>query len=81
MMKSSTPPQAAARIAAHLHDQARYVAELTFAAQADPRNRDKLLAIRDQLFLMRETLDALGVPGALTTNVEWNRSIGTERLT
>lgn len=72
-------PDDVERLAAHLHDQARYVAELTLAAQARPRDRDALIAIRDELFVMRETLDTLGVPGALTSNVEWNRSIGTQR--
>jgi hypothetical protein len=67
------------RLLAHLHDQAQHVTELTVRARSHPDDREHLVAIRDELFTMRETLDTLGVPDALVTNAEWNRNIGTKR--
>jgi primase-polymerase (primpol)-like protein len=62
----------------HLNDQARQLQTLTMEALRDPEDASTLIAVRDEVFTMRETLDTLGVPHALVTNAEWNVAIGTE---
>ena len=62
----------------HLNDQARHLQTLTLKALRDPEDSSTLIAVRDAVFTMRETLDTLDVPHALVTNAEWNRAIGTE---
>jgi hypothetical protein len=62
----------------HVDDQARTLAEMTTAARQHPNNPDKLTQVRDQIFVMRETLDMLGVPHATATHDDWRRAIGTE---
>jgi hypothetical protein len=62
---------------AHLSDQVRHLAATTDAARHHPGEPDRLLAVRDEVFTIRETLDTLGVPHALVTNADWNRAIGT----
>ena len=47
-------------------------------ALRDPGDSSTLIAVRDAVFTMRETLDTLDVPHALVTNAEWNRAIGTK---
>ena len=49
----------------HLSEQARYLASLTDWARDNPMDSDVLLRVRDEVFTLRETLDTLGVPGAL----------------
>jgi hypothetical protein len=64
---------------AHLNDQARGLAALADSAHRHPADLDQLVAVRDQVFVMRETLDTLGVAHALVSNADWNRAIGTTR--
>ena len=59
----------------HLDQQAHALAEMTGAAkQSDDMSR--LLAVRDQVFVIRETLAALGVPHSLLANDTWTRHVG-----
>lgn len=60
----------------HLREQVEHLADLTRAIGAHAGD-DDLVALRDQVFVVRETLDSLGVPHALVSNVDWNRAIGT----
>jgi hypothetical protein len=62
---------------AHLSDQVGHLATLVDIARQHPAEPDKLVAVRDEVFTIRETLDTLGVPHALVTNADWNRAIGT----
>jgi hypothetical protein len=62
----------------HLNDQARHLQTLTMEALRDPEDSSTLIAVRDAVFTMRETLETLDVPHALVTNAEWNRAIGSE---
>ena len=61
----------------HLAEQARHVQALIDDARAHPDDADKLLAVRDEVFMIRETLDTLGVPHALDGNDEWSRATRT----
>jgi hypothetical protein len=61
----------------HLDDQARGLAALTHRALRQPDDEQLLLRVRDEVFTIRETLDTLGVPHALSTNADWNLAIGT----
>ena len=56
----------------HLDGQARYVAALTTYAKDNPSDDGVLLRVRDEVFTLRETLDSLGVPDALSDNERWN---------
>jgi hypothetical protein len=62
---------------AHLSDQVRHLAATTDAARRHPAQPDRLEAVRDEVFTIRETLDTLGVAHALVTNADWSRAIGT----
>jgi hypothetical protein len=64
-------------VLAHLSDQARHLAATTDATRHHPGEPDRLVAVRDEVFTIRETLDTLGVPHALVTNADWNQAIGT----
>jgi hypothetical protein len=57
----------------HLDGQARYLASLTTYASEHPDDPEVLLRVRDELYTLRETLDTLAVPHALTDNVQWRR--------
>ena len=59
----------------HLDEQARTLAELTTAATESDDIRP-LLEVRDQVFVIRETLATLGIPHALVSNDTWNRHVG-----
>ncbi len=63
------------RLLDHLDEQAHILAEMTGAArQSDDMSR--LLAVRDQVFVIRETLATLGVPHSLLSNDTWTRHAG-----
>jgi hypothetical protein len=55
----------------HLRDQADALGSLTAAAATDPASAQRLRDVRDQVFVMKETLDALGVPHALDAHDAW----------
>lgn len=55
----------------HLIIQSRYVASLVDWAKEHPDDADVLRCVRDEVFTLRETLDTLGVPGALASNEQW----------
>ncbi len=62
------------RLLDHLDKQAHTLAEMTGAAtQSDDMNR--LLAVHDQGFVIRETLATLGVPHSLLSNDTWTRRV------
>lgn len=55
----------------HLREQADTLATLTAAAAAEPASARRLLDVRDQVFVMKETLATLGVPHALDAHDAW----------
>jgi plasmid stabilization system protein ParE len=77
-MLDQMSPRERDRLVGHLDDQAQTLAEMTRAAREHPHNPEALLRIRDQLFVMRETLDTLRVPHATATHDDWRRAIGAE---
>ena len=70
-----SPADTRERRLSHLDEQAHTLAELTGAATRFDDMR-RLLEIRDQVFVIRETLATLGVPHSLLSNDTWNRHIG-----
>ena len=56
-----------------LEEHAAYLKELAAAARESPDDPDRLLAVCDAVFEMREVLDELGVPHARSGNDEWGR--------
>jgi hypothetical protein len=60
----------------HLDDQARTLAEMTASARDRADSSESLAQIRDQLFVMQETLDTLGVCHALKSHADWRRARG-----
>ena len=58
----------------HLDEQAKEIAAMTRAAREDPSDDSLLLRVRDQLFVMSETLGTLGVPLALSSRDDWRRA-------
>lgn len=69
-------PSDRAWLLAHLLQQVEHLADL---AHAIGPHDDDLVALRDQVFVIRETLDTLGVPHALVSNVDWNVVVGGGR--
>ena len=61
----------------HLVEQAALVLRLSQAAASRPDDTSLLLSVRDEVFALRETLDTLEVPLARSSNLEWNKAIGT----
>jgi hypothetical protein len=61
----------------HLHEQIAHLSALARSTDGSEDDRASLLALRDQIFVIRETLDTLGVPHARASNTDWNRAIGT----
>jgi hypothetical protein len=55
----------------HLREQADALGSLTAAAAAEPASARRLLDVRDQVFVMKETLATLGVPHALDAHDAW----------
>jgi hypothetical protein len=55
----------------HLNDQATYLASLTAWAAENPTDAGVLLRVRDEVFTLRETLDALAVPHVKVDNETW----------
>jgi hypothetical protein len=62
----------------HLQDQVSHLAALVDSGGAGADELD-LIALRDQIFVIRETLDSLAVPHSLASNWDWNIAIGTTR--
>jgi hypothetical protein len=63
----------------HLRDQVSHLAALIDSGGAGAGDELDLIALRDQIFVIRETLDSLAVPHALSSNGDWNIAIGTTR--
>jgi hypothetical protein len=63
----------------HLQDQVSHLVALMDSGGAGAGDELNLIALRDQIFVIRETLDSLAVPHALSSNEDWNISIGTTR--
>jgi hypothetical protein len=60
----------------HLHAQADHLAAMT-AALGESASPDELAVVRDHVFTIKETLEALAVPFATVANADWNDAIGT----
>lgn len=71
-----SPTDTRQRLLRHLGEQASSLADMTVAAEDD---MDTLIAIRDQVFVIRETLATLGVPHATSGNDVWNVEIASHR--
>jgi hypothetical protein len=71
------PQQESEWLLAHLSDQVRHLAASADAARHHPGDLDRLIAVRDEVFSIRETLQTLGIPHALVSNADWNRAVGT----
>jgi hypothetical protein len=63
----------------HLRDQATILARAVDAAAQDPESTERLIAVRDQVFCMKETLGTLGVPHALVSRDEWSRGLDSDQ--
>lgn len=61
----------------HLNDQAATLSRMVDEATADAASEQRLIAIRDQVFVIKETLGTLEVPYALASRDEWSRAIGS----
>ncbi len=59
----------------HLNDQAVILARMTAEAAGDATSEEQLIAIRDQVFVIKETLGTLDVPYALSSRDEWSRAL------
>jgi hypothetical protein len=62
----------------HLHDQATALAKMADEATRDAASEERLIAIRDQVFVIKETLGTLEVPYALASRDEWSRALGSD---
>ncbi|MFA4928869.1 MAG: hypothetical protein WC558_10155 [Patulibacter sp.] len=62
----------------HLHDQAATLLKMADEAKRDVASEERLIAIRDQVFVIKETLGTLEVPHALASRDEWSRAIGSD---
>ncbi len=62
----------------HLNDQAATLSRIVSEAATDGASDERLVAIRDQVFVIKETLGTLGVPYALASRDEWSRVIGSD---
>jgi hypothetical protein len=72
--RRASPSDSRPHLLQHLDEQARALADMTTASEDDMA---ALIAIRDQVFVIRETLATLGVPHATSANDAWNREIGS----
>lgn len=59
---------------AHLRDQATTLASMADAAVESAGSEQALIAFRDQVFVIKETLGTLDVPGALVSRDEWSEA-------
>ena len=62
----------------HLHEQAEFLSKQTAQAREHPNDARRLLAVRDEIFTTRETLETLEVPLATASNDEWNVARGRD---
>ena len=62
----------------HLHEQAEFLCRQTAQAREHPDDASRLLAVRDDIFTTRETLETLEVPLATASNDEWNVACGRD---
>lgn len=62
---------------AHLNDQAATLSRMADEAATHAGPEERLIAIRDQVFVIKETLGTLEVPYALVSRDEWSRVIGS----
>ena len=56
---------------AHLDAQLRHLAQLAVNAREKPSDDGTLFAIRDEICMVRETMNSLGIPHALASNADW----------
>lgn len=75
----SVPARDRAWLLTHLQDQVSHLAVLVDSDGAGAGDEPDLIALRNQIFVIRETLDSLAVPHALSSNADWNIAIGTTR--
>ncbi len=59
----------------HLEDQATTLSRMANDAAREVASDERLIAIRDQVFAIKETLGTLEVPYALASRDEWSRAI------
>lgn len=57
---------------AHLRDQAATLASMADTAVGSAGSEHDLIAFRDQVFVIKETLLTLDVPGTLLSRDEWS---------
>lgn len=59
-------------VLSHLRDQAAALTAMADAAVESGGSDHELIALRDQVFVIKETLGTLDVPGALLSHDEWS---------
>lgn len=58
----------------HLVQQSRTLLDMTETAQSQSADASRLVAVRDQVFVIKETLGSLEVPYALVSRDEWSEA-------
>lgn len=64
---------------AHLQDQAATLVTMADSAAGRPGSAERLIAVRDQMFAITETLGTLEVPHALDSRADWSAALAADR--